>query len=486
MHGRTALIAVVLLLGMVAASVLLLRPPAAPPALAAAPAWLEGLEPSAVRRIEIVRPGQPSAIVEPSDLDGVWVMTQSHPGVVGTPAWPVATAQVRGVIRLIADFAKAPTTDARPPEDSTRVRLAMKDGPWREMLIGSDELAGRVQVAILETGAAGGESQGRLVDAGMARLLRPEGTLAWREPLLFPGGADASTSISLTIAADSAAGTAAPSTPLTATKVQGRWALTSPLAARVEPQTPAGVLLLAARATPRTFIEPAPPDADTGLDRPSLVLTLEIPVNTLQSGDVRRRTLVQKLERGWRDAEGSSFARITGTLIDLATREETIVFGPTVVSVGDEHFAGLSVDPTLWIARTATSMPAADVRRIEIVRGSASSSLIRTIDGWRTQEGSPTESVSGLAPGPLAEAILAWLQRTPAASIEVTPPSAGTTTIRLFGAAPEGTSTEAMTPPAEQYTLESAAGMWRLTSGGVTRLYRGPVAGLERAGLVIE
>lgn len=481
MHGRTAIISVVLLLVVAAISAVLLRPAAAPSAASRAPVWLLDLTPSAVRRLEVVVPGRPAVIVEPSEIDGVWVMMQTGQDLASTRAWPVATSQVRGIIRLIADFAKASATDARPPEDSTRVRLAMKDGPWREILIGSTELAGRVPVAVSQEGGEAGGMQGLMVDAGLAKLLRPEGMLAWRETLLFPSSVDPSTRISIMVA--DAVGIV---TRLEASKVQGRWALTAPFAARAEPQAPAGVLLLASRAVPRAFIEPSPPQSDTGLNQPSLVLRLEQPVNMLFNDAVRRRVLTQTLERGWANGEGVSFARVTATLTDLESREETVVWGPMVMSVGDEHFAGLSVDPSNWVARVATVMPPADVRRIEIVRGGAASALVRTVDGWRGEDGARADVVSGIDANALAEALLAWLGRTPAASIEAGPASAGTTTIRLFGPGSIPGAEVATTPPAEEYTLESVDGMWRLSRDGVTRLYRGPVAGLEKAGLVIE
>lgn len=272
-------------------------------------------------------------------------------------------------------------------------------------------------------------------------------------------------------------------TRLEASKVQARWALTAPFAARAEPQAPAGVLLLAARATPRSFVEPAPPDRDTGLDQPTLVLRLEQPVNMLVNDTVRRRVLTQTLERGWASGEGASFARVTATLTDLESREESVVWGPMVMSVGDEHFTGLSVDPSNWVARVATVMPPADVRRIEIVRGTTTSAMVRTVDGWRGEDGASADAFSGLDANALAEALLAWLGRTPAASIEAGAQSVGTTTIRLFG---PGAAEGAALPPAEEFTLESIGGMWRLSRDGVTRLYRGPVAGLEKAGLVIE
>jgi hypothetical protein len=493
MHGRTALIAVVLLLVMAAISAVLLRPAAAPSRELQAPAWLVDLVPSSVRRLEVAVPGRAAIVVEPSEIDGVWVMMQSGQDLAASPGWPVASSQVRGIIRLIADFAKAPATDARPPEGSTRVRLAMKDGPWREIFVGTSELAGRVPVAISnESGADGAQSgngardrdgdvQGLMVDAGLARLLRHEGMLAWRETLVFPSSVEPSTRISLMVT--DAVGVSGPVMRLEASKVQGRWALTAPFAARAEPQAPAGVLLLAARAAPRSFIEPAPPDRDTGLDQPTLVLRLEQPVNMLVNDTVRRRVLTQTLERGWASGEGASFARVTATLKDLESREESVVWGPMVMSVGDEHFTGLSVDPSNWVARVATVMPPADVRRIEIVRGTTASALVRTVDGWRGEDGASAESFSGLDASALADALLAWLGRTPAASIEAGPQSVGTTTIRLFGpSAAEG----AALPPAEEFTLESIGGVWRLSRDGVTRLYRGPVAGLEKAGLVIE
>lgn len=471
---------------MAAISAVLLRPAAAPSRELQAPAWLVDLAPSAVRRLEVAVPGRAAIVVEPSEIDGVWVMMQSGQDLAASPGWPVASSQVRGIIRLIADFAKAPATDARPPEGSTRVRLAMKDGPWREIFVGTSELAGRVPVAISnESGADGSQSgnsnddvQGLMVDAGLARLLRHEGMLAWRETLVFPSSVEPSTRISLMVT--DAVGVV---TRLEASKVQARWALTAPFAARAEPQAPAGVLLLAARATPRSFVEPAPPDRDTGLDQPTLVLRLEQPVNMLVNDTVRRRVLTQTLERGWASGEGASFARVTATLTDLESREESVVWGPMVMSVGDEHFTGLSVDPSNWVARVATVMPPADVRRIEIVRGTTTSAMVRTVDGWRGEDGASADAFSGLDANALAEALLAWLGRTPAASIEAGAQSVGTTTIRLFG---PGAAEGAALPPAEEFTLESIGGMWRLSRDGVTRLYRGPVAGLEKAGLVIE
>ena len=407
---------------MAAISAVLLRPAAAPSRELQAPAWLVDLVPSSVRRLEVAVPGRAAIVVEPSEIDGVWVMMQSGQDLAASPGWPVASSQVRGIIRLIADFAKAPATDARPPEGSTRVRLAMKDGPWREIFVGTSELAGRVPVAISqESGADGAQSgngardrdgdvQGLMVDAGLARLLRHEGMLAWRETLVFPSSVEPSTRISLMVT--DAVGVV---TRLEASKVQGRWALTAPFAARAEPQAPAGVLLLAARATPRSFIEPAPPDTDTGLDQPSLVLRLEQPVNILVNDTVRRRVLTQTLERGWASGEGASFARVTATLTNLESREESVVWGPMVMSVGDEHFTGLSVDPSNWVARVATVMPPADVRRIEIVRGTTTSALVRTVDGWRGEDGASAEAFSGLDASALADALLAWLGRTPAA-----------------------------------------------------------------------
>jgi hypothetical protein len=141
------------------------------------------------------------------------------------------------------------------------------------------------------------------------------------------------------------------------------------------------------------------------------------------------------------------------------------------------------VDPSNWVARVATVMPPADVRRIEIVRGTTASALVRTVDGWRGDDGASAEAFSGLDASALADALLAWLGRTPATSIEAGAQSVGTTTIRLFG---PGAAEGAALPPTEEFTLESIGGVWRLSRDGVTRLYRGPVAGLEKAGLVIE
>jgi hypothetical protein len=498
MNARTALAAALFMLVLLGAAWLLLKPPAEVMRTDAAPSWLESLDPSAVRGIRVEVDGGRTIHVVPSPVEGVWTMhdvgggapSGRDPATLGT-GWPVSTARVRGFVRLIADFAKAAPIEAGPTKDTTGVVLTLDGKVERRFHVGKAELGGRVRVMIED----GEGVHGRLVDANMARLFQAEGLMAWREMLVFPSLVESSTQITLT----HRDGSSAPQPPaarpaasdgatLKASKVQGRWALVSPVRAGVDEKVPAGTLLLAARASARQLVEPPPPEGDTGLGEPSFIMKLEQPANVLVNGEVKRRVLLQTLERGWKAEEGASYARARATLVDLETGKQQDVWGPMVVIMGDEHFSGLALEPSAWISRIAAGVPMADVRRIEIVRADASSEVVRTVDGWKaSDERTSTDQRDDIR---VAGALLAWLCTTPAMGVEViaaTDPNAPAdgakeahARIRLYG--PGGPDLPAIHDFTLTIEADGAGPVWRLREGNVARLYRGPVAGLEKAG----
>lgn len=325
-----------------------------------------------------VRPGQPSTPAAPAPPswypDAEWLLTlpPSSPQTAAT-AWPVAPAQVQGLLRILSDVRAValppPTSSADniPPlgERPTLITLVFRDGLEQQLTLAERTLAGvglvhRTPPAPPTSSAAPRPAPvitRAMVPDDLHRLFTAPGPAAWRQPQIAAPLAAEASRITL----------ASPAGQITLAKVAGQWSLRKPLPAPADPATVSAVLSALAKLsvvdfldTPRPSTPPTPAStpADTGLANPAATITIEADRRTLAPGasdaTVTTATLTIRIG-GPADAQGKAvFAAINDA-------------PPLLLAA--EALQPIPADPARFIWPFVSALPAADIHALEFASG---------------------------------------------------------------------------------------------------------------------
>ena len=233
---------------------------------------LASFDPALVTSVSVTHPAQREQRAE-RRADGRWVLTTSP------LEWPVALpAQAPGALAALAGLVRDPQPAPAPPEsDTVTLSLGLADRSTVALRVAREQLGGRVRVW-----AAGASASAEV--APLQPLLNP-GPASWRMKQALPGARDASR---LTV-------TKSTGETIALARIDNRWTLRRPVAARAEPAAVESLLgALASLPVLRFDDAPATPLADMGLARPALVIEAETDLRDA-GRDASVRTLSRRL-----------------------------------------------------------------------------------------------------------------------------------------------------------------------------------------------
>ncbi len=387
--------------------------------------WLSDLS-SANPTAIVVRFGDGSAAeLSREPLTETWLLRSGE----GSPAWPVATAQVRGLMRAFAELSGAPeNTSASTLTDATTLAITI-GGKTRSVRVAGSSIGGKVAASLdLDTG---GERH-VFVDDTIRRVLAREGLLSWRKhALLAREGFDPAS-----IRVERPEGT------YTLDRAGGRWVISSPFVAPCDPAEFATLREVISRLSATRLAEHGPSyqgvmdDESLGLANAWAFLAVESEIRVMEAGEVRRLVLVESVRFGGAaDAGGkSAHVLLAAELRDPATNSVTPAWGPMVAVVERERLTGLAPGAMRLVSRVACTTPPADVLTLELSPATpelkpqphpASESekvvLARGLQGWERRDGTTATRLPD-DEQLVVEGLLRALSEAKASSVAMKPP----------------------------------------------------------------
>jgi hypothetical protein len=393
------IVALVVAVALAAAAVFLLRQP---PTASVVSGPLLQVEAARITEIRVEAPDARPQLARRTG-QGSWVIELGD----GLP-WPAMGERIRPALRILSNLeqVRAAERDAALGRAAT-VRLTLDDGSSRTLRVGVRPLAG---AALAEIETPEGPRRG-WVDAKLVEMLVGTGMGEWRDrSAMGQLGAEVSR---LTLKAGGK--------ELAFGRVEGKWALMSPVAEACEPDALGRLFTLIGQASVVDFLDAGPP-AETGLDSPVAVLTAESTYRD-PADPARVSTEVRSLEVGrMADMGGRNvFARLSG---------ETLAPGSTgkwrrVVVVNGQPLSEISNDPASYIARRCLQTPSSEIGRLEVY-GKEGTGLVaaleRGLDGWSRLGGPESKPLTGAEAASL-QGLLDLLTQTPAEAVQLSEPA---------------------------------------------------------------
>ncbi len=381
------IVALVVALVLALAGFMLLRPPSGGSPHAGP---LLNVEASKITEIRIAAPGAEPQVARRLP-GGSWVIILGN-----AEPWPATGERIRPALRILSTL-----EPVRPAErdaevvDFVTVTLTQEDGAIRTLRLAPRSLAGAV---LVEVDTPSGVRRA-WVDADISGMLVGTGLGEWRDRSAM-GGLDGDVSrIRLRLGGEGGA-------DLALGRIEGRWALTSPVAEPAEPDAVARLFRLIGDTGVVDFLDQGPP-AGTGLDTPAAVLVLESDHRD-PSDPARVTTRQRTLEVGRiSDISGRNvFARLSG---QSGSRGGGSGAWSRVVVLNGQPLAEITTDPARYIARKALQTPAADIGRLVVTDETGQSrkgGFTRSLDGWRRLDGAGLGLALAPADGPGLQAML--------------------------------------------------------------------------------
>jgi hypothetical protein len=359
MSRAAVIVALLLALTLSGVAWLALRPPA----VDAPPGAVLDFEPSRVTRIEVTRPGSPAETLRRVGPDG-WVLDVTAPAA---GSFPVQTARVRNMLRILSTLTGS-AAPAAAAADAGGARITLDDGTETGLRFLGAPIAGRVRVSKIP----GGGGIEYLIAADIYDALIATGPRAWRDDAAIPGLGAQTARVS----------TRSGDNRLSLARVQGRWAVTEPVAAPADEEAILRLVTALASVRIADFLDEQPDPSTTGLASPSAIIRAENDSRELQNGEPVSRTTAHTLALG-------GAADIGGGRVFAAM--STGDAPPRVVAIDAASLGDIPTRPEDYISKRALIQPAADIGGLEIDAGGTARSLQRGIDGWTEPgaDGSP-------------------------------------------------------------------------------------------------
>lgn len=318
-----------------------------------------------------VNPDEPLVTFDPADVRAITIAT--HGGGEHTVArterggwaylakpadtpWPCELKDPRQLLAVLADL--RPVPGATPPDGDIRepvtITLTTDADPIR-FRIASVAVAGNV-VAQADDGP-----RAVVTDAVLTAATRP-GPRGWRLRSALPGVNTYDTD-RITIAT--------PDRTIVFAKRSGRWVLTQPVAARVNPATIDDLIRLINAITIARFDDGPIDRAAVGLARPALTITAERDLRTTGGTTVDTRTLA------------------IGAPADPASLERFAAPDPRgslllVIAGAADPVAAIPIAPRHYLALTASGTLPADVGMIHTRVGTVEAAYRRNLGAWES------------------------------------------------------------------------------------------------------
>ncbi|MEO1007021.1 MAG: hypothetical protein AAFX79_00465 [Planctomycetota bacterium] len=453
MPARPAILALLVAIALAVGSIWLLAPP--PPEADRVPRSLLEVDAAAITALELSRPGGAAARIERGPLG--WSMAG------GTYPWAIDETRARAATRILADLRGRPLADAEEEPPPVAATITLGDAAGRSFAIGVREpvVGGR---RVVDLSMDGAPAERFVVDEPLYELFAVSGLDAWRVPLALAGLPGRPSRVAL----ESASGR------LEFARVDGRWALRTPVAVRADEAAVDALLASLAELRIERFELP-PPEGEA-----SARITLETDAVDRSGGEPTR--LVERLAialHGAADTTGTRLVAGLGRTREVrAAGAEPVDLGAATVAVDAAPLATISLAPRAFVARTALDGDASLVAALTVggVR------YERTSAGWAPSGEADDDAAA--PPGAL-ETVARLLAEAPATRVlmpDQSPPEGRLIGSVVVSAEDAGGTTISPVGGIRAIVLEPSGGdaLVLLQSEGVTRQHSGNAAAAIR------
>ncbi len=290
-----------------------------------------------------------------------WRLRISQSDSTDTPSWPVAGAQVRGMLTILHNLvpvSQAP--DETLGDDALKVWIRLNDGAVHTLRFDTRSIGGRRLVQA-------GDASPVYLDQPVYEALTSPGPMGWRESNLLQSiGADVSR---LTI--ESAQG------KLKLARVRNVWRLREPVRAPADPDAIDRLLKALSALTVLRWVDNPSERADADVENfPSaLRFTIERDRRTVdKAGESKVETDIQLFTVGGK--------------ANVAGNERYVMLGADgqAATIAANQLLAIEVDPAGYASRTAINVDRSQIGSIEITPpGDKTATVTRTLDGWKLE-----------------------------------------------------------------------------------------------------
>ncbi len=294
--------------------------------------------------------------------------------------WPAEAGNVRGAIRLLIENLERDSQGLGMDEPEATLTMKTASGDW-QIEFGASRVGG--QTAVRVTGPDGAEIDAR-IGTQVRDVFTVGGLMAWRSTqamAFLDRGVDRVYLRSKDL------------DPIRLARLNGRWSLVEPIAARADDARCQELLTALRRMRIVRFYDELEVGSEaTGLDEPGAIIALERDV----VGEPGTRILTGAAIGITTDLEN------TRIYVALEQREVTrdnesrVLLGPIVASVAVEEMNAILPFARAYLSRRTLEASIPDVRRLEIVRrGSPPEIFNRNVTGWTDARGASPTATTG-------------------------------------------------------------------------------------------
>jgi Domain of unknown function (DUF4340) len=306
--------------------------------------------------------------------DAEWLVETTRTSQAApSPAWPVASSSIQGLLRALADTTSVaePTRQHTLGDEPTRVKLSYRDGSATVITLASRTLAGTGLIEVVglpppmadasnatSQQAPGGLSPASaprraLVPDDLHRVFTSPGPRGWRERAVLGVLASSASRITLENAKQR----------LALSKTAGAWVLREPVSVLADPVAVAKLLSALARVQIAEFLD-TPPAGLTGLDSPSAKLLIEADQRSLVSQDPSADPATDQVK-----VQTFKVELIIGAPVDAqARRLFARIDGVQVVQLDSAGLDALSLDPAQFVPAHPARSAVADLTAVTLER----------------------------------------------------------------------------------------------------------------------
>jgi Domain of unknown function (DUF4340) len=341
-----------------------------------------------------------------------WRLRTTQSDSTNTPSWPIAGAQVRGMLTILHNLAPV----AQAPDDSLRtdaltVCIRLDDTAEQTLLFDTRSIGGRRLVQA-------GDSSPVYLDKPVYEALTNPGPMGWRESnLLRSVGIEVSR-----LSIESAQG------KLKLARIRNVWRLREPVRAPADADAVDQLLKALSSLTALRWVDNPSErvDADIANFASALRFTIERDRRTVdKAGESKIETDIQLLTVGGK--------------ANVAGNERYVLLGASglAATIAANQLLEFEVDPAVYASRTAIDVNRSQIGSIEITQpGEEAVTVTRTLDGWKLE---PSGGVGRIVPDEQVRTLLDLLMQRQAdrVALEDVGADAGTNSasvlIELFG-----------------------------------------------------
>ncbi len=298
--------------------------------------------------------------------------------------WPAEAGNVRGAIRLLIENLERDSEGLELVEPEATLSLRALAGDWR-IEFGPSRVGGQTPVRVTPPD---GDAIAARIGTQVRDVFSGDGLMAWRSTTAIPfldRGVDR-----IYLQAGRRESQSGQPEPIRLARLNGRWSLVEPIAARADDARCRELLSTLQRWKIVAFhddLEVTSPAI--GLDEPGAIIALERDV----PGKPGERVLTG-VAIGTTAGLENKHVYVALELREVPREGEArVLLGPVVVTVAVEDVNGVVPFPRAYLSGRTLEAGVPDVRRLEVTRRSDSpQTFLRSVTGWTDGQGAVTSA----------------------------------------------------------------------------------------------